>query len=497
MNTLQLLLIAIVLPVLIGHAGGLKPVCKNEDGSLNNTFANHGKVITPVAVAGSQAQGVVVLPCGRIVAAGFTFPSVNSTRDFALVGYTSYGAIDDDFGVNGIVFTHFGAVLPGAVVLQSNDQAYAVALQSNCNGCDDRCGDCCDNSCNGNDKIVVVGSSDVLGTKAFAVARYNGDGTLDTTFGMDGSGVMVIPIEIMSEAFAVAIQADNKIVVAGYAQDGMNTDFAVVRLDCNGTLDTTFGCDSTGIVTIDFGRFDKAFAVKIQKNGKIVVAGQSNAHGSFDYALVRLMDNGTLDKNFGVNGKVLTDFSSNNTSQDSVNALVLIEDCGTCCNNDPLRIVAVGLSNRSIRVGSQFSLAGYTDSGDLDKNFGSDGLAVTEFIGSESSNAKAAVLQRDCAKGCKIVVGGILEATGFHWVLARYTLDGSLDPYFGIDGTVRTDFFNGTRDQAFAVALQANGNIIAAGSSNAFSTQPQFALASYTVCNRCCVQCGLACSSCK
>ena len=112
---------------------------------------------------------------------------------------------------------------------------------------------------------------------------------------------------VSAQAQAVAIQKDNKIVVAGivFYADG-TSDFAVVRLNCDGTLDRTFGCDRSGTVTIDFGGdVEQATAVKIQQDGKIVVAGFSNAQGVFDFALARLTPDGRLDVTFGdkeVNG---------------------------------------------------------------------------------------------------------------------------------------------------------------------------------------------------
>lgn len=507
MNRLPLLLVALLLPVVTGQAVGLKRVCHNEDGSLDITFGNHGKVVTNVSNGGSVAEGVVTLPCGRIVTVGFTNP-FQLQSDFVLVGYDSNGFVDTHFGNNGVVTTDFGTILPGAVVPSSKDQVSAVALQENCNGCEALCSDYCNDSCNNSCRIVVVGFSNVLGTNAFAVARYNGDGMLDTSFGEDKTGLVVIPVGIVNdEAFAVAIQKDNKIVIVGYTEreDGLAFDFGVVRLNCDGTLDTAFGCDGTGIVTIRFGGdFNTPRAVKIQKDGKIVVAGFSDVDGSQDFALARLTPEGILDITFGKNhnGKVLTDFSNDNTSNDRINALVLVEECGSCCDSDMVRIVAVGTSD----VGGlpKFALAGYTEHGCLDKNFGSNGLVITSFSGSTFSLANAAALERNCEREYKIIAAGLVQfpksSVGLQsdFALARYLLDGSLDPHFGVAGRVTTDFLNQSSDIAFAVTLQENGNIIAAGSTTATTMGLlQFALARYNVCNTCCVQYGLACSSCK
>lgn len=513
MNKMQLLLVSLLLPVFTGYTVGLKPRCKTKDGSLDITFGNHGKDITVVSDIGSRATGVVVLPCGRIVATGINDGSRFPVQaDFTLVGYDSHGFLDTNFGNNGIVFTDFGTALMnvmGDITVPSNDVATASIVQTNCNGCDNVCGNYCNNNCGNNgNKIVVVGATDVLGDPSFGVARYNGDGSLDTTFGLGGTGVMPIHIggaSATSGASSVAIQADNKIVVAGFFSrlGDSNTDFAVVRLNCDGTLDTTFGCDHSGIVIVTFGRDSGANAVKIQKDGKIVVAGSAGVKFFPTFALARLTSNGRLDEKFGDGGKVLTSFSDDNTTQDLAQALVLIEDCGTCCDGNQLRIIAIGFSNL-VDVGDHFALAGYTDKGNLAHDFGLNGLVTTAFTDSTGSRALAAVLERDCVQGCKIVVAGFADfaideegSTQEDFALARYLLDGSLDLQFGMGGQVTTDFAVESFDTANAVALQQNGDIVAAGFSDALGGVNQFALARYKVCNSCCTPCGLSCSPCK
>ena len=140
-----------------------------------------------------QVQGVVVLPCGDIVAAGIQ----NYYGDFALARYVPYGELNTSFGMDGIVLTNFGTVLAPApmpaINIPSFDEANAIALQQDCNRYSDTCKNHCNDGCNNNCKLVVVGASDVFGSDNFAVARYNCDGTPDTNFGISNTGVMVIP----------------------------------------------------------------------------------------------------------------------------------------------------------------------------------------------------------------------------------------------------------------------------------------------------------------
>ena len=494
---------------IIGHARRINHSCKSNDGALDTTFGNHGTVTTSFMNADGTGRGVVVLPCGTIVVAGDVSAHTTGLTDFALVGYTVFGTVDTRFGNQGIELTDFAMVLSQAGIKHlpssSFDQAYAVAVQHDCDGCNESCNRHCNNGCNTNCKIVVVGSSTVFGDLNVAVARYNCDGTLDTSFGINHSGVTVIPVGCCAnEAFAVALQDDNKIVIAGYGacREG-NNDFAVMRLNCDGTLDRTFGCDRSGIVLFDFGGTeDVATAVQIQRDGKIVVGGYSNARRSFDFALVRFTPDGSVDRTFGDicvkgcrrTGRVLTDFSGNGFSSDQIKSLVLVENCDTCCEQESVRIIAVGFT--STPESTSFAVAGYTDRGCLDINFGKRGLVTTTFPGSLFSGAQAALLEHGCAQKCKIVVAGVagFSDTNTDFALARYTLGGMLDTSFGNGGRVTTPFLGESADVANALALQENGDVIAAGFTQ--SENRSFALARYKVCNSCCISCGLRCATC-
>jgi uncharacterized delta-60 repeat protein len=154
-------------------------------------------------------------------------------------------------------------------------------------------------------RIVVTGS---IGA-GFAVARYNSDGSPDTSFGSDGNVITTIGTGY-SEANGVAIQSDGKIVIAGLSKGTSETwDFTLARYGADGAIDPSFGSD--GVVTTDFGNtHDYLNSIAIQANGKIVVAGSSyQADTDSDFALARYNTDGSLDAEFGESGTVLTDFA--------------------------------------------------------------------------------------------------------------------------------------------------------------------------------------------
>jgi uncharacterized delta-60 repeat protein len=384
-------------------------------GDLDPTFGTGGKVTTDFIEGVDYAFAVAIQGDGNIVVAGV------ANSDFALARYNPDGALDPTFGTAGKVTTDFEGV-DFAV-------ATAVAIQ-------------------GDGKIVAAG---YLGASNydFALARYNPDGTLDPTFGTGGE-VTTDFFGGFDEAWAVAIQGEGHIVVAGYTYEGSNFDFALARYKPDGTLDPMFG--TGGKVTTDFfGGDDYAFAVAIQGDGNIVAAGVANG----DFALAGYNPDGALDPTFGTAGKVTTDFFG---SEDDAHAVGIQGDG---------RIVAVGLA---VNGDSGFGLARYKPDGTLDPTFGTGGKVITFFGGQDFATSVA--IQQDG----DIVAAG--SDTSEHFALARYNPDGTLDPTFGTGGKVTTDFF-GDYNVADAVAIQGDGKIVAAGISCCGPGIYDFALARY------------------
>ena len=259
----------------------------NSDGSLDTSFDTDGIATTAIGTNSDDAgRAVAVQSDGKIIVAG------TSDRDFAVVRYNSDGSLDTSFDTDGIATT--------AISTNGPDSGRAVAVQSD-------------------GKIIVAGTSDF----AFAVVRYNGNGSLDTSFDTDGIATTAIGTNSDDSGRAVAVQSDGKIIVAGTSDFA----FAVVRYNSDGSLDTTF--DTDGKTTVDpnlnsDSGYDGAFGVAVQADGKIVVAGVDGEQ----FVVVRLNSDGSLDTTFDTDGIATTEIAGDVPvqNQDGSGALVLQSD---------------------------------------------------------------------------------------------------------------------------------------------------------------------------
>src|SRR6266705_3001538 len=321
-------------------------------------------------------------------------------------------------------------------------------------------------------KILVAGGAfpDFTFLGDFEVVRYNADGSLDTSFGSGGIVTTSFPGQ-GSYAFALALQSDGKIIAAGTdfvnfsSEDNSNTDFALERYNADGTPDTTFG--NGGQVTTDFDGFnDDVFSILIQADGKLVAVGSAkNPANYYDFAAARYLANGTIDTTFGVAGKVRTDFG--HADFDQARSAVLQPDG---------KIVAAGTAIFNNGLSEPFAVARYNTNGTLDTTFSSDGKMFIDF-GSFDQTAYSVFLQPDG----KIVTAGYpnTESSDSDFLFARLKTNGSLDRTFGVGGKVRTSFgdLNGG---AYGAVLQPDGKIVAAGfQATPTSKFSEFALARY------------------
>ncbi len=309
-----------------------------------------------------------------------------------------------------------------------------------------------------NGQIVAAGYATINSAAEFALARYNSNGTLDTNFGTNGVVTRQPSGSTSSSIYSIAIQSDGKIVAGGSAQIG-NNEFALARFNSNGTLDTNFG--TNGVVTVkpSGATSSQINSITIQSNGQIVAAGQAVINTIYECALVRYNTNGTLDASFGTNGVVTTQPSGSSIS--GLNSIT-IQSNG--------QIVAGGFA---VINGNQFfAVARYNTNGTLDTSFGTDGIVATENPDGGVINSVA--IQSDG----KIVAGGTTTIGEGEFELARYNSNGSLDNSFGTDGLVTTTPGGSSYSIMYAMAIQSNGQIVSGGFAQ-IGSNFEFALARY------------------
>jgi uncharacterized delta-60 repeat protein len=418
------------VPLLLAGSARATP------GDLDTSFNFDGKVTTLIG-GESEARGLALQPDGRIVATGW---ALGSNFDVALARYAANGSLDPSFGTGGEVTTPIG---PG------DDMGLAVALQPD-------------------GRIVVAGHASNGSNLDNAVVRYNANGTLDTSFGAGGKVTTAVGSG-NDEAYAVAVQPNGRIVTGGYAPTASNNDFLVARYNPNGTLDTTFNPGGTkpGTVTTDFGGGNDAVnGIAVQPDGKVVAAGQAVPPLSLaEVALARYNADGSLDTSFGNGGKVTTSINPFGSAAEAVavepDGRIVVAGYTSTDGNTRMFLVAryksdgspdtsfgsggiahadLGDSTQSTafavgvepdgrilvagntRVGGnyRFGLARFNPSGSLDPSFGSGGLVTTSFGGNDAI-ARALVLQPDG----RAVAGGAGAVATDEFGLARYLGGGS------------------------------------------------------------------------
>jgi uncharacterized delta-60 repeat protein len=310
--------------------------------------------------------------------------------------------------------TDFDRPSQEAALAEATTAAYGIALQPD-------------------NKLIAAGTA----LNQFALARFNPDGSLDLNFDEDGK--VTTSIGANAAGAGVVIQSDNKIVVAGTA----GSDFALARYNSDGSLDSDFGAD--GIVTTTFGVIAAGSGLVIQPDGKLVLAGTAGD----DFAVARYNLDGSLDPGFDFDGVVTTGFG---TAADAAGAVLQPDG----------KIVLAGTVGESYYENC-FALTRYNLDGSLDAAFGGGGKVIAGYIG-DYSYANAVTMQSDN----KIIVAGFQGVYfGATFTLLRFNPDGSLDTTFGEEGIVHTDLA-GEYDYAYAVTMQPDNIIIAAGGAGIF-----------------------------
>ncbi len=379
----------------------------NTNGSLDNSFDGDGKVTTVI-------NTTALLPSMVLQSDGKILVSMSNPSDFAVLRYNTDGSPDNSFDGDGLASIDF---------LGTDDRATCMAVQSN-------------------GKIVLGGFRLMPAARDFALVCYNSNGSPDNSFDSDGRVTAYFGTSYDIPT-SLAVQNDGKIVVAGYTGTvdlSTQNDFAITRYNPNGTLDNSFDGDGRVVTPMNNIADDKAMAVAIQSDGKIVVAGIGRfSTSSYDVAVARYNSNGSLDNSFDGDGMAVIVPTSSN---DFVYSLAIQPDG---------KILIAG-SSLLIRLNSN---------GTPDNSFDGDGIMTTSLGG-----RVCIALQSDG----KIIIGGSLNGD---FAMFRYNTNGSLDNSFDGDGLVTTDI-NGTGDGIVSLAIQSDGKIVAGGMSDTY-----FAVARY------------------
>ncbi len=346
----------------------------NPNGSLDTSFSGDG-IVTSQVNSFDRGDTVIVQSDGKILLGGDAFSGI-SNDNFTILRYDLAGNLDNTFNGNGIASPPLNGF--------SDEHAYDMLLSGG--------------------KILMVGSTapdDNLQTD-IAIMRFNGNGSLDTTF--NGTGILVVRFQNLNEsANAVGVQSDGKIVIGGYLNNSIKDEFLLMRFEPNGALDTTFGTGGFTTTSVSGGN-DRVRTMVIQSDNKILVGGS--------VFVARYTQNGSLDTSFGNNGSII--------------ALNLANKL-------------VGLPGDKFLVGGTFgsgvAVSRYNANGSPDTTFNGSGQATATIPGL-SCGARSIAVQSDS----KILVGGDCSQSGnSRFAVFRFVESVSIRNPYDFDGDGKSD----------------------------------------------------------
>ncbi|MCW3117652.1 MAG: Delta-60 repeat-containing protein, partial [Chitinophagaceae bacterium] len=434
----------------------------NADGTTDLSFNGTGKLITPLSTF-SAVRAIVIQPDNKIIAAGVNSDNGLESRT-AVIRYNQDGTPDASFGNYGISEPVFN-LSPTCVLLQTDG------------------------------KLVIGGFAALQGADSkFGLVRLNMDGTTDISFN-GGNTVTTQFGSTLNYLNAIALGPDGKITAGGYMYNGTDQDYAIARYKADGTPDNEFNGNGTKV--IHFSDLDDViYSIAIQ-GGKILAAGYSYVGNGYDFTMVRLNQNGSLDNSFGKAGKLIDhivsfgSYASAMQCQDDGKLLVAgsyIENVsagsplvvqkgfiarynkngwpdfsfgnGGLINVDANSIFSLFNDKIIVAIGQSgdFSISSFKPDGNPDLSFGSNGVVTQDFGADE---IPMLIKQQS---GSKFLVGGFtnISGSGADLLLARFTANGQPDLSFGIQGKVVTDITS-SDDYMSGIAVQGDGKILVSG----------------------------------
>ena len=389
-------------------------------GTLDTSFGRDGIVITPFTGFDAAVQSLLIQPDKKIIAGGSVTKS--GSTQFSLARYKVDGSLDETFGNLGQAITDY----PELMVMSS------MALQSD-------------------GKIIVAGNlyNSSISISRFVLVRYDSNGILDTSFGIDGRVITNIS-DKFDRITSIIIQNDDKIIASGTTSDDANySDFSIARYNPDGTLDSSFG--NNGITVTSIKTWDFGYAIVLQDDNKIVISGSTSNEFNpvfgpdYDFLVLKYDKYGVLDATFGNGGSVIIGTTEANEKALSVKVL-----------SDGKIIIA---GEHHIMKYS-FMISQLLPNGDIDTSYGNNGLVLNDLA---SQFIESVAMQID----------GKFLITEYHGTggccsadikLIRFLDDGNYDATFGTNGIVTADFLN-ENNQANAIVAQDDGKIVIGGVS--------------------------------
>lgn len=431
-----LLLLSVAAPVLAAP------------GDLDPSFGTGGVVLGPF---GTYFSDVVRQPDGKLVVAG---QRATAPRGFLVARFETDGTLDATFGTGGMVATPIGTAqyaIADEVVLQPDGKIVAAGY-------------------------YYQGTGSHV---AFALARYETDGTLDATFGTGGIVTLAGPGD--QDAYALVLQSDGKLVAAGGGWNPSTSDWGSIlaRFETDGTLDATFG--NGGVVTRPGSNIN---AILQQPDGKLVAAGyyKQDIHHFTDFAVFRYETDGSPDPSFGTGGMVSTSIGP---EWDEAFAIVRQADGGF--------VVGGWRWDDSTNYDLRLVVARYDAAGVLDATFGTGGIAQVP-----GAHYDIPVGLTEQPNGKLVMAAHLSHDDVTKIAVVRWQPNGTLDPTFG-DGGVVTTRVSGTpssaADVAKSVLFEPDGRIVAVGDASGSRSFVVAYESGFCCTGGPCVECGV-CESC-
>ncbi len=388
-----------------------------QDGILDDTFGDDGRVVWNYGSGFENAADIIIQDDGKLIVIG----SATETNTKVMAArFNADGSVDDTFGYNN------GMAL--IEVVQGVNYGIKGAFQS--------------------DGRIIIGARTGDGVyNDFTCIRLNSDGLLDNTFATNG--IFNISLGTSTEELNdIKVLPDNKILLAGSAGDtDVNENFALVKLNADGTLDNSFG--DNGIVVHDVtGKFDRIKAIAVMSSGDILGAGAVwEETRVLTSSLVRFNSDGSIDESFGTNGVISI---TPGPAASFFNDVEILPDGS---------ILAAGVLDYNSQY--DFMAARFNSDGTLDSQFGEEGVFAT--LDADISRYLSSMQAQSDGKLVLIGHEGTWPESDFS--LLRLTPNGTPDNSFGSNGYVVTDFFNGY-DYTTGSVLQPDGKLVACGSAD-------------------------------